>query len=60
MKIANIDREIFISSERLRNFREIFRKNVTYDNNIKSHKLRGFHPLFIIYIFGKPLWGVGK
>ena len=29
----------------LRNFNEIFRKDVTYDN-VKSHKKPGFHPLF--------------
>ena len=29
----------------LRNFNEIFRKDVTYDN-IKSHKKAGLHPLF--------------
>ena len=30
---------VFISSERLRNFNEIFRKDLTY--NIKSHKNQG-------------------
>ena len=35
MKIVNFD---------LRNFNEIFRKNVAY-NNIKSHKKPGFHSL---------------
>ena len=29
----------------LRNFNEIFRKDVTYDN-IKIHKKTGFYPLF--------------
>ena len=36
----------------LRNFNEIFRKDVTYDN-IQSHKKTGFHPLFRRYIFGR-------
>ena len=41
MKTANIDIEILhITSERLRNFNEIFRKVVT-DDNIKSHKKQG-------------------
>ena len=49
---------------KLRNFNEIFRKDVTYDNmkfsgkmwlndNIKSHKKPGDHPLFRRYIFRK-------
>ena len=37
MKIVNIDEEIFISLNNLRNFNEIFRKEKTYDN-INSHK----------------------
>ena len=37
MKIVNIDGE----NLHLRNFNEIFRKDVTY-NNIKSHKNEGF------------------
>ena len=41
----------------LRNFNEIFRKNVNYDN-IKSHKKSEFHPLFRRYIFGKTTGGV--
>ena len=36
--------KIFIFSERLRNFNEIFRNDVTYDN-IKSHKKPGLYPL---------------
>ena len=36
----------------LRNFNEIFRKDVTYDN-IKSHKKSWFHPLCRRYVFGK-------
>ena len=42
MKIANIDRETL---HNLRNFNEIFRKDVTYDNT-KRHKKPGFRPLF--------------
>ena len=42
MKKANIDRETL---HNLRNFNEIFRKDVTYDN-IKRHKKPGFRPLF--------------
>ena len=37
MKIVNIDEEIFISLNNLRNFNEIFRREMTYDN-INSHK----------------------
>ena len=33
-----------------RNFNEIFRKDLT-DDNIKSHKKPGFHPLFRRYNF---------
>ena len=39
MKIANIDREILLKD--LRNFNEIFRKDVTY-NIIKSQKTQDF------------------
>ena len=51
MKIANIEQRnsSFLLSD-LRNFNEIFRKDVTYDN-IKSHKKPGFHPLFSRYIY---------
>ena len=41
-----------------RNFREIFGKDVPYDN-IKSHKKAGFHPLFGRYIFRKTTGGEG-
>ena len=41
----------------LRNFNEIFRKDVNFDN-IKSHKKTGFHPLFRRYIFRKTTVGV--
>ena len=36
----------------LRNFNEVFRKDVTYDN-IKSYKKTGFHSLFKRYDFRK-------
>ena len=36
----------------MRNFNEIFRKEVPY-NNIKSHKNPGFYPFFRWYIFQK-------
>ena len=53
MKIANIDREVFSNLlNNLKNFNEIFRKDVPYDK-IKSHKKPGFHPLFRRYIFQK-------
>ena len=41
MIIANIDRETL---HNLRNFNEIFRKDVTYDN-IERHKKPGFRHL---------------
>ena len=41
----------------MRNFSEIFRKHVTYDN-IKSYKKPGFHPLLEDTVFKKPHWGV--
>ena len=42
----------------LRNFNEIFRKDVTYDN-IKSHKKPGLHPVPEKHIFGKITGGGG-
>ena len=36
----------------MRNFNEIFRKDVTYDN-IKSPKKAGLHPISEKHIFGK-------
>ena len=54
MKIVNIEEEnlnIFF-----RNFDEIFRKDVTYDN-IKSHKKAGLYRLSKKYIFGKTTEG---
>ena len=41
----------------MRNFDEIFRKNVPRDN-IQSHRKTGFHLLFGRYIFGKITVGV--
>ena len=37
----------------MRNFNEVFRKNVVYDN-IKSHKKTGFHPLTRKDLFRNP------
>ena len=42
----------------MRNFNEIFRKDMTYDN-IKSHKKPGFNPLCRRYIFRKAAGGGG-
>ena len=57
MKIANIDREILHNFwNNLRNFNEIFRKDVPYDN-FKSHKKPGFHPIFRRYNFQKSQGG---
>ena len=42
----------------MRNFNEIFRKDVTYDN-VKSHKKPGLHPVSRRYIFGKATRGGG-
>ena len=53
MKIVNIDGENLY----MKNFNEIFRKDVTYDS-IKSHKKPGLQPLSRRYIFGKTT-GVG-
>ena len=53
MEIANIDRENLQVLRDLRNFKEIFRKDIAY-NDIKSHKKPGFLLLFRRYIFGKP------
>ena len=52
MEIANIDRENLQVLRDLRNFKEIFRKDIAY-NDIKSHKKPGFLPLLRRYIFGK-------
>ena len=42
----------------MRNFSEIFRKDVTYDN-IKSHEKPGLQPLSRRYIFEKNTGRVG-
>ena len=42
----------------MRNFNEIFRKDVTY-NIVKSHKKTGLHPVCRRYIFGKVTRGGG-
>ena len=53
MKIANIEqRNSSYLLNDLRNFNQILRKDVTYDN-IKSQKKTRFHPLFRRYIFRK-------
>ena len=39
----------------LRNFNEIFRKNMTYDN-VKSYRKTELHPLSETCIFGKSQW----
>ena len=52
MKKANIDINSSYFLKDLRNFNEIFRKDLTYDN-IKSHKKLAFNPLFRRYIFRK-------
>ena len=38
MKIVNIDKE------NLRNFNNVFKNDLTYDDNIKIHKKPGLHP----------------
>ena len=44
----------------VRNFNEILRKNVRYDN-IKSHKKTGLHPPSRKYFFGNITdWGRGR
>ena len=53
MEIDNIDRENLQVLKDLRDFKEIFRKDLAY-NDIKSHKKPGFLPLFRRYIFGEP------
>ena len=57
MNIANIEQinSSYLLND-LRNFNEIFKKYVTY-NNIKSHKKQGFHPLSRRYIFQKTIGG---
>ena len=50
MEIANIDRENLQVLRDLRNFKEIFRKDIAY-NYIKSHKKPGFLLLFRRYFW---------
>ena len=57
MKIVNIDGENLYLLSDLRNFNDIFRKDVTYDN-IKIKKKTRPHPLSERYIFGKTRGGV--
>ena len=45
MKIVNFEGENVYIFRNLRNFNEIFRKHVAY-NNIKRHKRVGSHPVF--------------
>ena len=56
MIIADIDREFFISSERLKGLQWNFQERCDLCN-INSHKKVGFYPLFRRYIFGKPTGG---
>ena len=51
MKLANIDEENLLNG--LRNFNEIFRKSVAY-NNIKSHKKAGLYPPLENTVYEKP------
>ena len=53
MKIVNIDVQNLCLLSDLRNFNDIFRKDVTYD--IKKTKKTGPPPLSNRYIFGKVL-----
>ena len=53
MKIVNKSSDILND---LRNFNEIFRKDVAYDK-IKSHKETGLHSLFLSHSFVKPQGG---
>ena len=52
MEIAYIGKESLQVLKEQRNFKEGFRKDIA-DNDIKSHKKPGFHPLFRRYIFEK-------
>ena len=53
MKIVNTDGENFpVFFSNLRNFNEIFRKDMTY-NSIKSHNKPRFHPLSRKYSSGR-------
>ena len=52
VKTVNIEGENLISLNKLRNFNEIFGRDVAYEN-IKSRKKTSFHPLSIKHIFEK-------
>ena len=52
-KYLILTERIFIASERIEEFNEIFRKDVTY-GNIKSHKKSGLHPSLEDIFLGKP------
>ena len=54
IKIVNTEGENLLND--LRNFKELFRKDVAYDK-IKGHKKAGFHPLSRKHIFGKTTGG---
>ena len=57
IKIVNIGRQNFhIFNEELRNFNEIFRKDVNYDN-FKSHKKAVLCLLSRRYVFWKTIGG---
>ena len=47
-----LKKKIFISSDDLTKFNEIFRKDVAYDN-IKNHKQTWSQPLYRKHIFAK-------
>ena len=57
MKIINADEENLEELNKLRNFNEIFRKDVTYDD-IKSNKKSGLNLLSRRHVFGKTTGGV--
>ena len=57
MKIVNIEGENLLND--LRNFNELFGRNVAYDS-IKSHKKLGFHTLSRKHISGKTTGGGGQ
>ena len=56
MKIVNLKKKIFISSERVGEFQWNFQQRCDYDN-IKSYKKPGLRPFFEKYIFGKTTEG---
>ena len=56
MKTVNTEEENFQFLNNFRNFNEIFRSDVTYDN-INSYKKTEFHLLSEKYVFGKTTRG---